>query len=521
MNANLVVTDYMEAPLLLLAWIVNNSLWNTLMMTGLAAVPFIAMMVSEWFRARREGDDEGNRGKVAINRIETGLYAMVLCYAFTCLPLLDVSINPANNIPRLDDSGNVCSVAVVGEGEWGSATLNSMAGQTASIPLWWAFVHILSKGLTNTAVAAIPCTPDWQSIATEVDLQEIEDQVLQLEVSEFQLACYGAARNKLFREQPNMDRALANDTAWLGSQHLLNTPGLYDSFYAPRPIQGFPYVEARDSARSNTGPGQPGYPSCSEWWSDSVHGLRQRLYEEVNPSLWTSIQAAVGVHASAEEAVIRRMVSPREGAANGRHLRPVAGYRDIGGGGRVENAIDAVTGVASGMVGSVGGGVYVAKGKAGMDMLKMALPMVQAVLVMAVIIPLPLIMVMSGYSLTVAGTATFGLFAIWFLTFWWELARWLSNNLITMLYSGGASTTGALETAFGIANLYDKSLLVMIEWAMFLLLPMIWMAVMAWAGFKAGNQISSQLSAGTKGAQGAGDEASSQAMSAATKGKLR
>lgn len=46
MNANLVVTDYMEAPLLLLAWIVNNSLWNTLMMTGLAAVPFIAMMVS-------------------------------------------------------------------------------------------------------------------------------------------------------------------------------------------------------------------------------------------------------------------------------------------------------------------------------------------------------------------------------------------------------------------------------------------------------------------------------------------
>lgn len=515
MNANMIVTDYMEAPLLLLGWIVNNTLWDTLMMTGLAAVPFVAMLVSEWFRARREGDDEGNKGKLAMNRIETSLYAMVLCYAFTCLPLLNVSINPANNIVRLDASGNSCSVAVIGEGEWTSDTLNSLSGTTASIPLWWAFVHVMSKGMTNAAVASIPCTPDWQAIATEVDLQEIEDPILKQEVNEFQQSCYGAARNKLFRKEPNMDTALAQDVAWLGSQHLLTTPGYYDTFYAPRPIQGFPFVEARDTARSNTGPGQPGYPSCTEWWSDSTTGLRVRLYNEVDTGFWTTLQAVVSGHA-AEELVIRRMISPREGAANGRHLRPVSGYRDIGGG----NPLMAPVEMGSGLIGAAGGGLHVAKGKVGMDMLKMGLPMVQAVLVMAVIICLPLIMTMSGYSLTVAGTATFGLFAIWFLTFWWELARWLSNNLITMLYGGGGSTTGALETAFGLANVYDKSLLVIIEWAMFLVLPMVWMAVMAWAGFKAGNQISSQLSAGTKGLQGAGDKASSQALIAASKGKL-
>jgi hypothetical protein len=516
MNANLIVTDYMEAPLLLLGWIINNALWNTLMATGLAAVPFVAMMVSEWFRARREGDDEGNKGKLALNRIETSLYAMVLCYAFTCLPLLSVSINPVNTIVRTDGSGSHCSVAVIGEGEWSSDTLNSLSGQTASIPLWWAFVHVISKGMTNSAVAAIPCTPDWQSIATEIDLQEIEDQILQIEVSEFQQACYGAARNKLFREQPNMDRNLAKDTAWLGSNHFLTTPGFYDAFYAPRPIPGFPYVEARDSARSNTGPGLPGYPSCSEWWSDGTQGLRKRLYDEVSPGIWTTIQAAVGLHASAEEAVIRRMVSPREAAANGRHVRPVSGYRDIGGS-SLMNPVE----VTSGLLGSAGGAFQVAKGKVGMDMLKMGLPMVQAVLVMAVIICLPLVMVMSGYSMTVAGTATFGLFAIWFLSFWWELARWLSNNLITMLYGGGGSTTSALETAFGLANLYDKSLLVIIEWAMFLVLPMVWLAVMAWAGFKGGNAISAQLKEGAQPARDTGDKASSEALGAATKGRIK
>jgi hypothetical protein len=522
MNANLIVTDYMEAPLLLLGWIVNNTLWNTLMATGLAAVPFVAMMVSEWFRARREGDDEGNKGKLALNRIETGLYSMVLCYAFTCLPLLNVSINPVNTIVRTDGSGNACSVAVIGEGEWSSNTMNSLSGQTASIPLWWAFVHVISKGVTNSAVASIPCTPDWQAIATEVDLQEVGDQILKAEIADFQRACYGAARDKLFREQPTIERSLAKDVAWLGSNHLLTTPGFYDAFYAPRPIQGFPYVEARDSARSNTGPGQPGYPSCSEWWSDGTQGLYKRLHDEVNPSLWTTLQAAVGVHDSAEEAVIRRMVSPKEGAANGKTVNPVRGYGDVNlDAGALGRAGAGASHVVSGALGAVGGAYMVAKEKAGMDMLKMALPMVQAALVMAVIICLPLIMVMSGYSMKVAGTATFGLFALWFLTFWWELARWLSNNLITMLYDGGGSSGGPLDALSGAVNLYDKSLLVLVERAMFLVLPMVWMAVMAWAGSNVGRGVDSMLTGGTKGAQAAGDKASGAAIGAATKGKVR
>lgn len=516
MNANLVVTDYMEAPLLLLAWIVNNALWDTLMMTGLAAVPFVAMMVSEWFRARREGDDEGNKGKLALNRIETSLYAMVLCYAFTCLPLLSVSINPVNTIVRSDGAGNSCDVAVIGQGEWTSDTMNALSGHTASIPLWWAFVHVMSKGMTNAAVAAIPCTPDWQAIATELDLQEIEDPILQQEVSEFQQACYGAARNKLFRESPILDSTLAADTAWLGSEYFLTTPGYYDAFYAPRPVQGFPYVEARDSARSNTGPGQPGYPLCTEWWSDSTSGLRTRLYNAVDPGFWTIIQTGIGMHASVEEAVIRRMVSPKDGVANGIASRPVSGYGDLGG-----NAL-----VASGSrsVGLIGAAATIAGGKVGMDMLKQALPMIQAALVMAVVICLPLILVMSGYSMKVAGVATFGLFSLWFLTFWWELARWLNANLVTLLYSGGGSSVDANTLAKFLAapsNAYDKLILILVEWSMFLILPSIWVAVVAWAGFRVGEGVGGSLKSGTAGAKGAGDKASSAAASAATKGKVR
>ncbi|MHB0774588.1 hypothetical protein [Halomonas sp. WWR20] len=51
-------------------------------------------------------------------------------------------------------------------------------------------------------------------------------------------------------------------------------------------------------------------------------------------------------------------------------------------------------------------------GKAGMDMFKRALPMVQYILIMAVVICLPFVMTVSGYSIKVAGTATFGLQAL-------------------------------------------------------------------------------------------------------------
>lgn len=153
MNADLNVNDYFETVMLMIGWVINNALWSSLVQTGLALVSFIAMVLSEWFRVRQEGEDEGNKGVLLIARIETKLYAMVLCYAFTCVPLLSLSFNPVNAIERTNASGGQCSVAVIGQGEWGSTTLNSIGGQSAEIPLWWALVHAVSKGVTNVAVS--------------------------------------------------------------------------------------------------------------------------------------------------------------------------------------------------------------------------------------------------------------------------------------------------------------------------------------------------------------------------------
>ncbi len=60
--------------------------------------------------------------------------------------------------------------------------------------------------------------------------------------------------------------------------------------------------------------------------------------------------------------------------------------------------------------------------------------MVQAVILMAVTIILPLIIVFAVYEYKTVITLTFVMFALNFLTFWWELARWLDSWLLEALY---------------------------------------------------------------------------------------
>ncbi|MGJ8517617.1 conjugal transfer protein TraG N-terminal domain-containing protein [Carnimonas bestiolae] len=503
MNADLNVNDYLEQVLLMVGWVVNNSLWDVMNATGLAIIPFVAMLVSTWYKVRGEGADEGNKGWLFINRVETSLIAMVVCYATTCAPVMPLSFQPVS-VYEKTEGGQQCSANVIGNGKWGSGTTNAIDGQSASIPIWWAFVHAVSKGITNASVQAIPCQPDLTAIASEIDTQSIKDPALAREVGEFQRQCYGPARNKLFRSG-NIDSSAARDTDWLGSRYFQNTSGYYDSFYALNPVPGFPYNASRDEARPNTGPGQPGYPSCNEWWASGDNSLYSRLHGQIDTTVWDGLSAAAsffsGGAQTTTDAAIRRLVSPRSGAANGNQKGIVAGYNSPAGD-TTDNIVDAVSSVA-GIAGAVTGTIF---GKAGMDMLRQALPMVQYILIMAVVICLPFVIVISGYSFKVVGTATFGLFGLWFLTFWWELARWINNNLVQLLYG---SDGGSLNQWLSVGtSAYDQAVLQFVMWGTYLVLPSLWIGALGWSGHRVGQAIGDNIGQGARGAKGAGDTGS-------------
>lgn len=48
----LYTNDYLEYYLTLVGWIVNNGIWELLVASGVFALPFLAIILQEWLRAR-------------------------------------------------------------------------------------------------------------------------------------------------------------------------------------------------------------------------------------------------------------------------------------------------------------------------------------------------------------------------------------------------------------------------------------------------------------------------------------
>jgi len=112
------------------------------------------------------------------------------------------------------------------------------------------------------------------------------------------------------------------------------------------------------------------------------------------------------------------------------------------------------------------------------------------------------------------GVATFGLFAIWFLKFWWELARWLNSNMVDLIYKSEAAKLSLLA---GVNNAYDRGVMMFVEWSMFFIFPVLWVDMLSRAGMSVGSAVQSSLGNSTQKAQSAESEGGNKLQSGATK----
>ncbi len=143
-------------------------------------------------------------------------------------------------------------------------------------------------------------------------------------------------------------------------------------------------------------------------------GLEARLLQFPAPDIWTAFKKLGQSQAVYEETVLRSLVSERnmQVSQNG---RVYPGYGDNVDG-TVANAATRRASSAGNILGSIA--AFPA-----FDSVRQALPMVQALLQMAQVICIQLITLCSAWDVKVVITLTFVQFAMFFLTFWWELAR--------------------------------------------------------------------------------------------------
>lgn len=488
----LFTTDYLEYYLTLVSWIVNNGIWAALVSSGVFALPFVAIVVQEWLKARAEGADEGNKGVLSAARIENRVFVAIVVVMFAGIPFIDVDLNTI----QYDSSRSAqCQVSVAQPADTGwSQSFSTINNQSAKVPVWWAFMHALSRAVTGASVAAIPCGTDLRQMRMEIDATRIDDPVLAQEVADFSRDCYGPARAKLFMQRPQLDEQQMHDVTWIGSRFFTDTNGYYDTYRSSTPRDDWPYDSNRDAGLAQVSSGG-GYPTCRQWWADGSNGLRARLLGQVDPSLLNRLAGWAGFLSRAEvdNSVIRAIASPRQ-----QKLNQGSVYTDYGG--QIDKTLPNIVTRATGDVGMAVGAIA---SFPAMDVVRQALPMVLALLKMALVICIPLVLVVGTYDLKTVVTVSVVQFALFFTDFWFQLARWIDSTILDALYGWGFGWNRPhtnFDPLVGLNNAFGDMLLMFVIGTMFLVLPTFWVAALGWVGVKAG-VIAQNLAVGSKEAR--------------------
>ena len=301
-----------------------------------------------------------------------------------------------------------------------------------------------------------------------------------------------------------------HDVTWIGSTYFVNTGGYYDTYHSRTPRDAWPYDTDRDAGLAQV-PGGGGYPTCQQWWSDNGNGLRARLLGQVDPSLLTRLAGWAGFLSRSEvdDSVIRAIASPRQ-----QKLNQGTVYTDYGG--QIDKTLPNIVTRAAGDVGLAVGAIPAFPA---MDVVRQALPMVLALLKMALVICIPLVLLMGTYDLKTVVTLSVVQFALFFVDFWFQLARWIDSTILDALYGSGWGWNRPVtnfDPVMGLNNAFGDLLLNFVMGTMFIVLPTFWVMALSWAGIQAGNILQGLVGA-TGDAKAAGGKGPNALMKAVSK----
>jgi hypothetical protein len=129
------------------------------------------------------------------------------------------------------------------------------------------------------------------------------------------------------------------------------------------------------------------------------------------------------------------------------------------------------------------------------------------------------VLLIGTYDLKTVVTVSCVQFALFFVDFWFHLARWIDSTILDALYGWGFGANRPhtnFDPLIGLNNAFGDMLLNFVMAAMFLVLPSLWVTALGWVGVRAGGMLQG-LANGTRDAGQAGGKGSNLLISAAKK----
>lgn len=516
------VDSYLELFTTLFGWTFYGVVWDVLVGTGIVYLPFLGILIDNW-REPAEGGEFGTVTGLSLRRMEIDLFIALLVVVLAGQPSTLTPLNAGtlsyDPQPTLSDPTPTTATVATPQSTYGTVGFTGSPA-TVNIPVWWYAVLAMSSGFNHAIVEGLPTTSDLRTYEQQARLATIADPRLRQEVSDFFSECYIPARSKYQGERPTTGAVTTllttygeDDPDWIGSHVYRDIAGFYETLRPSKQIPGWAYNPARDTEYDTASPPAWGKPFCKEWWEDGTQGLRERLIHEADATSagFPGLVVAVAPSLASEQqrdAVVRTVLNnaPPVWSNNELVARNTASTGWLG---TAENMVKG---------GLAGGGVIIASALFSVTMTAVlqSLPMVQALMLLGIYALLPMIVVLSRYSLSMMVVGAMAIATVRFWSVLWYLAMWVDQNLILSMYPD----VNVFLQIFANPGEHDakRMLLNMITTSLYLGLPLLWSGMMAWAGLHVGRSIEVATNPMRNPAQDAGQRGGSIGKSIASKG---
>lgn len=518
--------SYLEIFTTFYGWAFANIIGEIIVGTGLAVLPFGVIVFNAWREAREQGISHG--GVLGLiesvsTKLIVAMFVMSLCFAtspITSLHKLNLSYTPPDTYdgsPPVTGSSQGGTASGFDTGMADALTGSfSRAGNLSYVPAWWFSVMAISSGMNNAFRNGLNnAGRDFRVLEDMARNATIEDSALLHEVQRFYSECFVPARSQyMAMNKANISASgLAildkdntaygpTDVDWMGSQFMRTEPGFYDSRRSYNPVPGWAIDFSRDTDYIQTpaDPGSPeanyvnpdwGRPTCKQWWEDSSMGLREKMVSQ--SSTWTNLtNKTVTVLSSSPLGVVSALDQSKDEVAKLAQLKAnpvfVNADRILG---NHQNTTDQVLRTIGGGISTIGTGMMAAVSTVAYTPLVTGLPMMQALVLMAMYMFLPLLTFLSGYDLKVMFLGAIAIFTVKFWAVMWTVAQWVDAKLIESMYPGSGSNIFVQEITMiasgSVPPTYKRMVLNVLLVGMFIGLPIIWTGMMTWIGIRVGD----------------------------------
>ncbi len=525
------VSSYFEFITTLFGWILYDNFWTVLADSGIVYIPFIIILFTHIVNSRKAGDDEGSAAIQSLKKAETDIVVAIVVLFLAAIPFTTVQLGQMQYVrPTLDcavqDDIASGSPAVINGANTGTSydpTLATLGNQTGRIPIWWGFVHALTKSVVAASIASVPCSADMAAVHMRLENDHFDDPRVAREVQDFINDCYMPAKSQFYRQDRSaLTQAQRDSIDYIGSNYFLNTNGYYNKFYSTTARQSWPFNAARDGGYENDAP--LGHPDCASWWNDAQAGIRTKVLNSIDQTTRDEyvydprnvIQAATPGTAlttvQREDVLLRKFVAIKNSQANisgwGNDLSVsyTSGVTEgfNGGQGNIVNSVAGATGKllkegAITLVAGIGAAMsapgHLAAGVAAREGSTIFL----SLLLMVFICVLPFLMVFSLYRLSTLMTLSLIFFAMHFFYVLWGIAFWVDNHLINAIMSGSSNASG-IFTAW--TNPMQTTIILWVQRFLYIVFPVLWVSGLGWIGVNAGGMMTgfNTQHSGTSGA---------------------